>query len=91
MTPNDYQSFVASCPLYDDVLYGLIGEIGELTEIIKKDVRQGRHRKPMSRDDFVKEAGDCFWYLTRLLSSKNITLEEVLEENVRKLKERHGM
>lgn len=77
-------------PLYDDVVLGLVGEVGEVVEHIKKDRRLGEKRKPLSREKLVDEGGDVLWYLTRLFGEHGITLEEVMDYNVTKLTERHS-
>lgn len=40
-------------------LLGLMGESGEVSEIIKKHVAHGHE---LNRDALVKEFGDCLWY-----------------------------
>lgn len=77
-------------PLYDDVVLGLMGELGEVIELIKKDRRKGERRKPLSREKLVDESGDVLWYFTRFLSSYGITLNEVMEYNIEKLTKRHA-
>jgi len=39
---------------------GLIGESGELCDLVKKQLFQG---KPMDAAHFVKECGDVLWYV----------------------------
>lgn len=78
-------------PLYDDPLLGLMGELGEVTELIKKDKRLGTRRKILSKEDLTKEIGDVLWYLTRLSSVYFIDMNEVAETNIKKLNERHGI
>lgn len=90
MDNKNYQEAVMAMPLYDDVVLGLVGEVGEVIEHIKKDRREGDKRKPLSREKLIDEGGDVLWYLTRLFGEHNITLEEVMEFNVAKLNERHS-
>lgn len=90
MHNKDYQEKVMAMPLYDDVVLGLIGEVGEVVEHIKKDRRPEDKRKPLSREKLIDEGGDVLWYLTRLFGENGITLEEVMEFNVAKLTERHS-
>lgn len=90
MHNKDYQEKVMAMPLYDDVVLGLVGEVGEVVEHIKKDRRPGEKRKPLSREKLVDEGGDVLWYLTRLFGENGITLEEVMDYNIVKLTERHS-
>lgn len=91
MKVNDYQAGVAAMPLYDDPILGLIGEVGEVVEHIKKDRREGDRRKPLTREKLIDEGGDVLWYLTRLFTEHNIRLEEVMEYNIKKLEKRHDI
>jgi NTP pyrophosphatase (non-canonical NTP hydrolase) len=90
MNDIDYQKHVMNMPLYDDVVLGLVGEVGEVVEHIKKDRRPGDRRKPLSREKLIDEGGDVLWYLTRLFGENGVSLEEVMEFNVKKLTERHN-
>jgi NTP pyrophosphatase (non-canonical NTP hydrolase) len=90
MNDIDYQKHVMNMPLYDDVVLGLVGEVGEVVEHIKKDRRPGDRRKPLSREKLIDEGGDVLWYLTRLFGETGVSLEEVMEFNVKKLTERHN-
>ena len=65
---------------------GLVGEAGEVSELIKKDAY---HSKPLDSDKLVKELGDVMYYFTWLCYNEGIDPEEVLEQNVKKLAARH--
>jgi NTP pyrophosphatase (non-canonical NTP hydrolase) len=65
---------------------GLAGEAGEVADHIKKHVWHG---KPLDVDHLVKECGDVFWYLDRLLMLLGVSLEECMQRNVDKLVERY--
>lgn len=90
MKPNDYQTAVANMPLYDDPVLGLMGEVGEVVEHIKKDRRPGDRRKLLTREKLIDEGGDVLWYLTRLFSQHGVELEEVMVFNLNKLETRHA-
>lgn len=64
---------------------GLPNEVGELLDIVKKDLF---HKKGYDRDEIVSEAGDVMWYLATILNHYGITLDEVIDENVRKINSR---
>lgn len=91
MKANDYQALVMEMPLYDDLILGLIGEIGEVIEHVKKDRRPGERRKPLTKEKLIDESGDVLWYFTRFLSENGITLSEVMEYNIKKLEKRHDI
>lgn len=64
----------------------LAGEVGEICNYIKKAVWHGH---PLEREKLVGELGDVLWYLTTTAASQNISLEEVAEYNIAKLKRRY--
>ena len=84
---DEYQDLVEEMPLYDDTLYGLMTEVGELVDIVKKGSRPSR---TIDKDRLKDEAGDVLWYLTRFLSENDIELREVATFNIQKLNKRHA-
>lgn len=90
---NTYQEQVVAMPLYDDPILGLMGEVGEVVELIKKDRRpdnSGR-RKPLVQERLKDELSDVLWYLTRLASENNINLDDIATHNIEKLTKRHKL
>lgn len=65
---------------------GLTGEAGEVADMIKKYMFHGHL---LNRGEFIKELGDCAWYLAFLCTAIDVSLEEVLIENIEKLKKRY--
>lgn len=65
---------------------GLGGESGEVEDIVKKFIFQGH---PLDKAHIAKELGDVAWYLAVAAYSIGYTLEEVLQMNIDKLKERY--
>ena len=68
---------------------GMSAECGELVEIIKKILLQG---KSYSEDNVLhmkKEAGDVLWYLSQLCIALDTTFEELMEINYQKLSSRY--
>lgn len=68
---------------------GMSAEAGEFTEIIKKIVFQG---KPVNEENLFhlkRELGDIMWYVAQACMGLEITLDEVIEMNVEKLKARY--
>ena len=94
MTPNEYQKLAMStlnpALTEKDVLIngvmGLCGEAGEAIDIVKKHLHQGH---PLDREGLIKELGDIAWYLAETATALGVSLEEVLQRNVDKLKKRY--
>lgn len=66
---------------------GLSGEVGEITEHIKKHFYHG---KELGKDYLEKEIGDVLWYLNELAVVIDSDLETCAVKNNIKLKERYG-
>lgn len=64
---------------------GIGGEAGEVQELLKKHVRDGRE----IRDDLRLELGDVLHYLTRIAAQFGMTLGEVMLANREKIERRH--
>ena len=74
------------------VLTGAIGicsEGGELLDIIKKVIFQGKEPTAELRVKLKNELGDVMWYVQQILIAMDWTLDEVLAENTRKLSGRY--
>lgn len=84
---DEYQDLVEEMPLYDDLLYGLMTEVGELVDIVKKGSRPG---KTIDVNRLKDESGDILWYLTRFLSDYDLELRDVATFNIEKLNARHA-
>lgn len=65
---------------------GLAGESGEVCDIIKK---VNGHGKPLDINHLKEELGDVMWYVANLCSTYNLSLQNVIESNVQKLKKRY--
>lgn len=65
---------------------GLAGEAGEVCEHIKKGVF---HQHGISHSVLKKELGDVLWYVAALCTKLGFDMEEVMEANIKKLKERY--
>lgn len=74
-------------PLYPAL--GLSGEAGEVSEIVKKSLRDsGGKLSVEDRTRLKKELGDVLWYLARLAADLGIALEDVASHNLDKLLDR---
>ena len=68
---------------------GMSAEGGEFMEIVKKCIFQG---KPLDKDTQFhakRELGDIMWYWVNSCRALNLDPNEVIEENVNKLKSRY--
>jgi NTP pyrophosphatase (non-canonical NTP hydrolase) len=66
---------------------GLGGEAGEVQELLKKHVRDGREIVA----DLRLELGDVLHYLTRIASQFGMTLEDIMLANRSKIEHRHTL
>lgn len=65
---------------------GIVGEAGELVDAIKKHVI---YNKPLDRENVIEELGDLEFYMAQVRHNLNITREECLEQNIKKLSVRY--
>ncbi len=94
MTINEYQKLAMTTlnPELDkkDVLIngvmGLCGESGEVIDIVKKHLAQGHE---LDKEKIVKELGDVAWYMAEIATVLEVDLEDVLVQNIEKLKKRY--
>jgi NTP pyrophosphatase (non-canonical NTP hydrolase) len=93
---SEYQKVSRKTALYpnkdNNYIYptlGLAGEAGEVSEKIKKIIRD---KKGIVNDEdrraIEKELGDVLWYISQLSTELNIDLEEVAKRNIEKLESR---
>ena len=98
LTANDFQRAAmrtASGMNYDNAgenglllngLMGLNGESGECIDIMKKHIFQGHE---LDREHLIEELGDVAWYLAVCCEGLGVSLEEVMEKNIEKLRARY--
>ena len=90
---NAVWNYAGRSKTYEDHLMnatlGLVGEAGEVADIVKK--MQFHTEKPFEhfRPQLVLELGDVLFYYMKFLEIVGITLEEVIEYNKYKLSSRH--
>ena len=65
---------------------GLCGESGEAIDIVKKWLAQGHE---LDKDHLAKELGDIAWYLAEAATAIDLSLEDILQANLDKLKKRY--
>ena len=68
---------------------GLAAESGEFLEMVKKMVFQGKTWNSDNREHLIIELGDVMWYVAQACMALDISFEEVLERNVKKLEKRY--
>ena len=94
MTVNEYQILAMTTlnPALDkkDVLIngvmGLCGESGEAIDIVKKWLAQGHD---LDKEKLAKELGDIAWYLAETATALELSLEDIFEANIEKLRRRY--
>ena len=95
---EEYHKFVDKTYKYSfneyDLLYlsnGMGGEVGEAQNEIKKLYRLLKNTtlenaKEQKRDEIKKELGDVLWYLTAICNKMDISLADIINENIAKNK-----
>ena len=90
----DYEAFVDEMwhgqpPEY--TMASFVGEVGEFYNNYKKlNWPEAHTHNPGSPLKTKSELGDMLYYFVRICHEHNTTLGDVMEGNVRKLKERHA-
>ena len=89
---NEYQEEASKTAIYPEqykIVYpalGLAGEAGEVAEKVKKHIRDG----VLNVEDLKKELGDVLWYLAAIASDLGLSLDDVAESNLQKLRSRQA-
>lgn len=93
---KEYEQFVVSCfnenPTNNKVLdfihmtMALMSESGEFADIVKKAVF---HSKEISKVDLVDELGDVLFYFMNICHFLGVTIDDVMEANLIKIRERY--
>ena len=68
---------------------GMCAEAGEFTEVVKKIIFQGKPVNDENLFHLKRELGDIMWYVAQACMGLNVSLDEVIEMNVDKLKARY--
>ena len=94
MTLNEYQELAQRTSkkeltprehLYNGIL-GLAGETGECADLVKKHCYQDA--RPI-HDALLDELGDVLWYAAETAVALGVTLDEVAQHNIEKLRRRY--
>lgn len=74
----------------EDLLHaavGISGEAGELLDAIKK---HWIYNKPLDYPNIAEELGDLMFYITAMIQICGFSLDQIIQENVTKLKARYA-
>ena len=94
MNLNEYQQLAqrtsgdtrpASDKIRNGVL-GMCGEAGECADMLKKYFFQGHE---LNREKLAEEVGDVLWYIAEAAAGLGVSLEEIAQRNIDKLKARY--
>jgi NTP pyrophosphatase (non-canonical NTP hydrolase) len=93
MTFDEYQKESRKTAKYPNIgsnfVYPTLGLAGEVAEKIKKVLRdKGGVIDEATRREIRKELGDVLWYLTQIGAELGMTLEDIANENIKKLSSR---
>lgn len=96
MTFEEYQAESRKTAIYpnkdNNFIYptlGLAGEAGEVAEKVKKVLRDGNGEvSPEKKEEIKKELGDVLWYLANLSKELGLSLDDVAQGNLDKLRSR---
>ena len=68
---------------------GLNGEAAEFSELIKKCIFQGREYTDEVHAELKSELSDIMWYIAQGCIALDTTIDDLIEINTSKLKERY--
>ena len=68
---------------------GINAEGGEVMEIVKKLIFQGKKWDNETTYHLKRELGDVMWYVIQCLIALDSDIEEIIEMNIEKLKKRY--
>ena len=68
------------------MLFGMLTEVGELADAFKKNLA---YKKPLDYVNIEEEVGDLMWYVINFCSVMGFNLEDILEQNIAKLRARY--
>ena len=91
----NYCNCIPNIYLLNSIL-GMSGEVGELSEYIQKKLFHEPNSKPRVYDkdkgfqeNITLQLGDIMWYVAECCNVLGISLDDVMKNNIKKLKERH--
>lgn len=96
MNFNEYDERARKTAVYPNIgnnyiypVLGLCGEAGEVSEKIKKIIRDfGGVMSNEQKEEIKKELGDVLWYVSAISRELGFSMEEVADKNLEKLGKR---
>jgi NTP pyrophosphatase (non-canonical NTP hydrolase) len=94
MNVNEYQLSAKATAIYppnramEYLVCGLVSEAGEVAGVHKKYIRD-KYTANEYHTRMTDEIGDVLWYVAMLCNEMDINMEEVMENNINKLFDRH--
>lgn len=76
--------------MVDNAVYGIVGEIGEFVDILKKIKFQGHPLDEATRNHLKSELGDVLFYIAEMATGLGFPLNQVAEMNIAKIRARYG-
>jgi NTP pyrophosphatase (non-canonical NTP hydrolase) len=68
---------------------GMLGELGEVVDLIKKCLLQGREYNSEIENMLLKEAGDLAFYFAQFCIAMGVDFEDLMQGNYEKLSARY--
>ena len=68
---------------------GINAEGGEFLEIIKKMIFQGKPFNADNKEHMIIELGDLMWYVAQACMALEVSFDDVIARNVKKLEKRY--
>ena len=79
--PKGFERFGVNDIHMMEAVFGLNGEVGEVTDLYKKYLFQGH---PFDLEKFKEDFGDMLWYMALFAKALGIPLSEIGEYNIKK-------
>lgn len=91
MNAYEYQVEAMKTAVYKDKLYpflGLAEEAGEVCGKVAKSLRKHGDLEPEVYESVISELGDVLWMVAACCTELGVSMELVMVDNLRKLKDR---
>ena len=72
-----------------ETLHGIIGVSGEAGELLDAAKKSLFYDQPLDKQNVREELGDILWYVAAIIRSEGWTFEDIMEENINKLRKRY--
>ena len=81
---------IESSPINGDLLHGVMGLVTESAEMMNALKKRHAYGKEIDITNLKEEAGDIIWFLVYLCNTQGWDLEQIMETNINKLRQRYG-